>query len=388
MRFKSVITTDPDPARASEALSGEVADFEPDLAMLFASHHYDPDFETLLAGVHGKIGARNVIGCAAEGIIGPDQELERQPAAVLWVSEMPGVRALPFILDYGDLQTLTTPDALRERLSVPVGDCPNIVVIPDPLTMPANDLLERLDKAFPGSPIVGGMASGAETPGQTRLFLNDQVVRQGAVGVTLTGELRISTVVSQGCRPVGETYVITGCKDNLITELGGRSAYDVLKDVYSEASVEEQQLMQTGVHVGRAVGEVPQDRVPGSFLIRSILGVVGKGAIAVGDHLRRGQTVQFHVRDAKTADHDMRLLLQSRVLDRDVSPAGGLLFTCNGRGSRLFGHADHDIGVVNELIDTCQVAGFFAAGEIGPVGNSTFVHGLTSSLVLFTAPDA
>jgi len=281
-----------------------------------------------------------------------------------------------------------TPNILRERLGVTLDDCPSLIVLPDPFTIPADDLLKRLDKAFPGSPIVGGMASGAEAPGQTRLFLNDQVLTQGAVGVSLTGDVRISTVVSQGCRPVGKTYVVTGCKDNLITELGGQAAYDVLKEVYTEASAEEQQLMQGGVHVGRVVNEAIEEYTAGGFLIRTVLGVVGNRAIAIGDHLHRGQTVQFHVRDAKTADQDMRLLLQSRVVDQDISPAGALLFSCHGRGSRLFGHPGHDIGVVNELIGPCQVAGFFAAGEIGPVGNATFVHGFTSSLVLFTLPNA
>lgn len=384
MRFKSVLTTDPEPKPAAAALSAGVQGYEPDLAVLFTSHHYDPDFETLLTAVYARINARNLIGCAAESVIGPNREMERQPAAVLWVAEMPDVRVLPFILDFADLQTLTTPSDLRERIGVVLDDAPDFIMLPDPFSIPADRLLGRMDKAFPGSQIVGGMASGAEALGQTRLFLNDQVLRQGAVGVSLTGDVNISTIVSQGCRPVGNTYVITECQDNLITELSGRAAYDVLKKVYTEASAEEQELMQSGVHLGRVVNERLEPFAPGDFLVRNILGVVGNKAIAVGDYLRRGQTIQFHVRDAKTADQDMRLLIRSRVVDQQLSPAGGLLFTCNGRGARLFGKPDHDIKVVNELVGTCEVAGFFAGGEIGPIGDATFVHALTSSLVLFT----
>ena len=303
------------------------------------------------------------------------------------MAELPRVRVLPFILDFMDLQTLETGESFRDRIGVALDDRPSFIVIPDPFSMPADDLLGRLDRAFPGSPIVGGMASGAEAIGQTRLFLNDQVLRQGVVGVSLTGDVTITSVVSQGCRAVGKTYVITGCRDNLITELGGRPAYEVLKEVYAGASAQEQELMQTGVHVGRVVNEALDEHSPGDILVRNVLGVVGGKAIAVGDYLRLGQAVQFHVRDARTADKDMRLLIRSRVVERNLSPAGGLLFSCNGRGSRLFGQPNHDISIVNELIDSCEVAGFFAGGEIGPIGDATFVHGLTSSLVLFTSPE-
>lgn len=385
MRFKSVLTTDSDHELAVETLCAGVQGYEPDLAILFTSHHYDPHFEKLVTDIYGRINARNLIGCAAESVVGPDRELERQPAAVLWVAELPGVRVLPFVLDFADLETLTTPEKLRERIGAPLDDRPSFILIPDPFSIPADDLLDRLDQAFPGSPIVGGMASGAEAFGQTRLFLNDQVLRQGAVGVSLTGDVAISTIVSQGCRPVGKTYIVTDCRENLITELNGLPAYDVLKDVYTEASTEEQKLMQAGIHLGRVVDEKLEEHAPSNFLMRNILGVVGTQAIAVGDYLRRGQTVQFHVRDAKTADHDMRLLIQSHVVERNLAPAGGLLFTCNGRGASLFGRPDHDIKLINELVDTCQIAGFFAGGEIGPIGNATFVHGLTSNLVLFTS---
>lgn len=386
MEFKSVLTTDPIAESAARELADGVAGIEADLAVLFASHHYEPHFQEFLSGVHGGINARNLIGCAGESIIGPDREIERRPAAVLWVARMPGVRVLPFVLDFADLESLESNESWWDRIGLVPDDRPSFIIIPDPFSIPADEVLARMDRAFPGSPIVGGMASGAEAPGQTRLFSNDQVLRQGAVGVSLTGDVTITTVVSQGCRPLGKTYVITECRENLIVQLGGRSAYDVLKEVYQEASSEEQALMRGGVHVGRVINETLQNFTPGDFLVRNVLGVVENAALAVGEYVRKGQTIQFHVRDARTADEEMRLLLQRNVLDGKLAPSGGLLFSCNGRGSRLFGKPDHDIRLVNDALSGCQVAGFFAAGEIGPVGPRTFVHGFTSSLFLFTPP--
>jgi small ligand-binding sensory domain FIST len=386
MQFKSILTTDPVAASAAKELAEGVAGIEADLAVLFASHHYEPDFHELLSGVRDGINARNLIGCAGESIIGPDREIERRPAAVLWVAKMPGVRVLPFVLDYADLESLDTNEAWWDRIGLVPDDRPSFIIIPDPFSIPADEVLARMDRAFPGSPIVGGMASGAEAPGQTRLFSNDQVLRQGAVGVSLTGDVSITTVVSQGCRPVGKPYIITECRENLIVQLGGRSAYDVLKEVYQEASEDEQALMRGGVHVGRVINESLQSFTPGDFLVRNVIGVVEDSALAVGEYVRKGQTIQFHVRDARSADEEMRLLLKRNVVEGKLAPSGGLLFSCNGRGSRLFGKPDHDIGLVNEALTGCQVAGFFAAGEIGPVGPRTFVHGFTSSLFLFTPP--
>ncbi len=141
--------------------------------------------------------------------------------------------------------------------------------------------------------------------------------------------------------------------------------------------------MQQGLHVGRVVDEHLGKFGPGDFLIRNLMGVVNDDAVAINALVRPGQTIQFHVRDSKTADEDMKNLLTGKVSAMNQPPMGGLLFSCNGRGSRLFGAPHHDIGLVNKIAGNCEVAGFFAAGEIGPVGNKTFIHGFTSSLILF-----
>jgi len=126
----------------------------------------------------------------------------------------------------------------------------------------------------------------------------------------------------------------------------------------------------------------------GDFLVRGIAGLDPEsGAIAVGDEVTVGQTVQFHVRDADSADEDLR-----RTLEREATAlgtrraAGALLFTCNGRGSRLFAKPDHDAGLLAEVLGKIPVAGFFCAGELGPVGGQNFLHAFTASIALFPDP--
>ncbi len=226
------------------------------------------------------------------------------------------------------------------------------------------------------------MASGARGRGQNRLFLNDQIFSHGMVGVSLSGPIGIRPVVSQGCRPVGEPLVITKAEHNVIHELRGRPAVSVLHNVFGNAPPRDQELMQSGVLVGKVIDEHLESFGYGDFLIRNLLGIVGDTALAVNALVRPGQTIQFHVRDSQTADEEMRSLLSGRIGDLPDPPAGALMFNCNGRGQHMFGRPNHDISLLHATAD-CPTAGFFAAGEIGPVGNRTFIHGFTSSLVLF-----
>jgi len=387
MIFRSAISTKSDTTTAVDQVCRVAAGLRADLAVVFASHHHGPAFDDLLAGIIGRIDARNLIGCTGESIIGPDREIEQSPAVVLWVAKMPGVKILPFCVDQDDLVQFDRPEDWYDRLGVGPKDRPSFIVLPEPFSIHVDRCLEAMDSVFSSSLIVGGVASGANGPGQNRLFLGDQVLRQGMVGVSLCGPMRVSTVVSPGCRPIGSLYVVTRAKENVITELGGQPVLEVLQEIFSATNDVDRALIQKGLMLGRAVDGRRETFRPGDFLIRNVMGIVEKKGIAINEMIRAGQTVQFHVRDSHTASAEMASLLATRVDELGGSPAGGLLFSCNGRGRRMFGSPNHDIGLVNRLAERCTAAGFFAGGEIGPVGGQTFVHGFTTSLILFSEAD-
>ncbi|OWY71182.1 hypothetical protein B7486_11305 [cyanobacterium TDX16] len=386
MQFKAALSTLTDTRAAISQLKAELGDLEPDLVLLFVSPHHLENADALLADVRDKINARNLIGCTAAGIIGGDREIEDAPAISIWAAKLPGVRILPFIIDQQDVTSLEGNDAWRDHLIVSADSKPGFIILPDPFSIDVEHCLSEMDDAYPESKIVGGLASAGRAPGENRLFLNDQVLRQGLVGVSLSGPIQIDTVVSQGCRPIGEPFVITKAEQNIIQELRGKPALEIVRSVFASASPTDQALMQTGLHVGRVVDERVEKFRQGDFLIRNLMGVVEQSAIAINAYIRPGQTIQFQVRDSKSADEEMRGLLTEEIAAMPTPPGGGLLFTCNGRGARMFGKPDHDIGLVNSIAKDCQVAGFFAAGEIGPVGHRTFIHGFTSSLILFRRP--
>jgi small ligand-binding sensory domain FIST len=258
----------------------------------------------------------------------------------------------------------------------------------DPFTFPADRFLKQVNQEAPGFRMVGGMASAGHEPGSNRLVLNGEVFEDGAVGLVVDGPLIVRTIVSQGCRPIGRPLIVTKVDRNIIRELGRRPALEVLREIFEGLSEDEQAQVQDGLHLGRVINEYQERFERGDFLVRNVLGADEEGGIAINDFVRVGQTVQFHVRDAETADEDLRGLLDAERGQRpEARPRGALLFSCNGRGSRLFAGPNHDVGLIHAVLDkNLPVAGFFAMGEIGPVGGQNFLHGFTASIVLFEEP--
>jgi small ligand-binding sensory domain FIST len=253
----------------------------------------------------------------------------------------------------------------------------------DPFTTPMNQFLQLLDSSTPASPLIGGMASSARKPGENALIRNDQVITDGFVGVSMSGGVEIETVVSQGCRPIGRTLVITKARENVIEQLGGRPALAVVKELIDGLKPEDKELLSHGLLLGRVLTEYQEKFGRGDFLVRNVMGVDQEnGAIAITDLVRAGQTVQFHVRDAATATEDLNHMLEPQH-SREPMAAGGLLFSCNGRGTHMFSQSCHDIGAARSAMPKTPIAGFFAAGEIGPVSGKNFIHGHTASFALF-----
>ena len=257
-----------------------------------------------------------------------------------------------------------------------------MLLLADPFTFPADYLLERVNEDHAGAIVVGGMASGAREPGENRLFYQNETLTDGAVGIMFDESARIKTIVSQGCRPIGDPLVITKADRNIIEQLGGVSALQRLEAVFHELPTHEQLLVQRGLLVGRVMTEYQDQFEAGDFLIRNVLGVDREaGAIAIADYVRPGQTIQFHVRDELAAHRDLELLLRRQK--KQMAAKAGLLFTCNGRGSRMFSEPSHDASTIGAELGPVPLAGFFAQGEIGPIAGKNFLHGFTASIALF-----
>jgi small ligand-binding sensory domain FIST len=257
-----------------------------------------------------------------------------------------------------------------------------VTFLVDPFSFPAAGFLSKLNEEDGGAPIVGGLAAGGGEPGAQALFLDDETLTGGGVGAVLRG-VPVRTVVSQGCAPIGRDAVITSAEGNVVHELAGQPAVQRLQADLASLSSEEQLLAaRGGVLAGLVIDENRSEYGRGDYLMRGLIGIDEEsGSLAVGEPVRVGQTLRFHVRDARSADEDLRANLAG-ALGRDQA-AGALLFTCNGRGTNLFKAPDHDARAVAETLEDDAVAGFFCAGEIGPVGGKPFLHGFTATAAIF-----
>ena len=392
MRFCEALSTERDPrkvldgltSKAIEELDGE----KPDLGFLFVSPHHRDGIPYLLGEVAARTGVTNLLGCTGQSIIGGGREVEHSPSAALWLAALPGVTLRTFRVECEQ-----TPDGFcfpvtPHGLFYEAGENAAAILLGEPYTMPVDAFVRRFNEDYPGIPIIGGMASGGTGPGENVLLVDGEVYEDGAVGALLSGPIRVRTVVSQGCRPIARRFVVTECDRNTIKQLGGRPALKVIQELFTEISPEDRALFQAAPHVGVVTDEGKSEYGPGDFLIRNILGVdPARGTIFISDYLRRGQTIQFHVRDGAAASEDLAALLElTRSATEGKQPRGGLVFCCNGRGRRLFESADHDISALRNSFGPIPLSGFFAQGEVGPVGRKNHLHGFTTCVALFCEP--
>ena len=354
-----------------------------DLAFVFFSAHHLDSVEDLAAQVRDRLRPRVLLGCSAESVIEGSQEIEGEPALCLWAAHLPATVLTPFHLSFEHAEGSFAVSGWPEEMPEPDSH-PSFVVMGDPFTTPVEALLHSLAERYPGALAIGGMASAGHQPGTNRLLYNDTVLDEGAIVVALTGAVRIRTVVSQGCRPIGERFMITSAEQNVIHELSGKPALDRLREVFSLLSPSEQRQAERALHLGIVIDEQQEQFARGDFLIRNLVGADQQtGSFAVGDIVREGQTVQFQLRDGASASEDLHALLAGERSIGKGAPAGALIFSCNGRGQRLFRRPHHDATAIQESIGALPVGGFFAMGEIGPVGGNNFLHSFTASVALF-----
>ena len=356
------------------------------LAVVFASFHYQEQFEDIPGLISDQLDSPLVLGCSGGGIIGNGLEVEQQPALSITVASLPNVTLKAFHLQADDLPDLDAgPQTWEDLVQVVKSDEPQFILLADPYSFPAQNLILGLDFAFDQSTKIGGLASGAQQQGQNALFLEDQVFRSGAVGVAMSGNVVVDTVVAQGCRPIGKPMRITQSQRNLLGGLDGRPPVEVLRELFEGLNERDRGLMRTSLFLGVVMDGFIDEPRQGDFLIRNVMGMDDRaGVLSIGEVLKEGQLVQFHLRDAETSAEDLVAVLDRYAGEnRENQAQGALLFSCLGRGQYLYGKSNHDTEIFQNKLGSVPLGGFFCNGEIGPVSGTTFLHGYTSSFGIF-----
>ena len=371
---------------ALESLAVDLQGEAPDLILMFVYSSQTDQYPSMAEAIAECYPDAALVGCSAAGVVGGGHEIEHEPALSLTAAVLPGVQIEVFHLLPNEMELLgDEPLMWRRRFGFEPADEPNFLLFADPFTCDANLLIRALDDAYTTSPKVGGLASGGRAPGETQLFAGEEIHSVGAVGLVLRGNIVMDTIVAQGCRPIGAPLFVTWAENNVLCQLEGRRATEVLSELYDSLSSDDQKLFRRSLHLGVVMQEGEQEYRHGDFLMRNVIGMDPEsGVLAVGEQLENGQVVQFHVRDAKTSASDLEAMLSRCKQDLGTaSPEGALLFSCLGRGESLYGVVDHDINLIASSLGSVPIGGFFCSGEIGPVGGRSFLHGYTSSIAVF-----
>lgn len=349
----------------------------PDLVVLFATEPHLGAFEDIARATRELLAPRTLVGAGAASVLAGRREVEERGALAAFALWSTGPGGVPAPVRIRATPTPEGPEL--GGLRALEGAEGALLLFADPFTLPVERVLEELARTAPGLTVIGGLASVARRPGGNRLLLDRTLHADGAVGVLVPPSIPVGTVVSQGCRPIGDPYVVTRAQRNLIVELAGRPAVERLRELYAAASDADRALLREGLQLGVVVDEHLDDPGTGDYLVRAVLGAERDGGgIVVGDVVEVGRSVRFHVRDAASADADLRALLARYAAG--PRPDTALLFTCTGRGAGLFGSPHHDARAVRDVLGDVALGGCFCGGELGPIGGRSHLHGYSASL--------
>jgi small ligand-binding sensory domain FIST len=384
-RFASAVSAHPVTHAAVGEVLGEVLEqlgTTPDLAVVTFTDAHVPHAEQIASTVHSVLAPTVLVGTSAVGVLGCGEGIESEPGLTLWTGRFDDAFSPVEALDLRVTRSnhaVSVSGVEDERLAA----ADALILLTDPWTFPLASMLDHLSQHHPHLRVLGGIASAGQSSGHNRLIVGSQSRDSGAVGVLLPPGVLTATVVSQGCRPIGQPWTVTASHGNVIEQLGGRPALERLRDIVSSASAEDRALAMAGLHCGLLADDRQLDPDRGDFLVRGVLGIDDdRGTVSVGADVAVGTVMQFHVRDAATAGEDLAVRLRDAISVDLTRQHGALVFTCNGRGRAMFDTPHHDAAIVHRVVGH-HATGLMCAGEIGPVAGRTHLHGFTASVAVF-----
>jgi len=385
MKWASAVTTEHDlePAirQATARLGSAFGQIEPDVVLAFAAGHDAGSLASLPDLLRPWLGDGLLVGCNGGGVIGDRREIEDGPALTLLAGLLTEVEVTVVHLEQAALPAVTaTREAWWRLIGVRPEAEPGFTLIADPYSFDAEHCVRGLDRAYPGSVVLGGLTSAAAQPGQACLLAESDLYRSGALLIAWSGDIELDAVVAQGCRPVGDPLFVTAADGNRIRELDGRSPREALGQLFASLGERERDIFNARqLFIGLALPGPRQVVGPGDFLTREVVGLdADTGELVIGARAAPHSVVQFQLRDADASAADLARELERHRAANPITPAAALMFSCIGRGTNLYEVPNRDSGLLRRAFGELPLGGLFCAGEIGPVQGATFLHGHTT----------
>ena len=361
-----------------------------DFAVLFATPHHFAHYRPLMGWVKEGTGAQQVVGCSGYGVLTSDGEIEGAPGIAVLAVASERISALSFLCHPlgGRAKAVGEEIGERARKDPSKGSSPLVLLLPDTYRLQAEPLFESLREVLGPVPVVGGGASEDGTQGRTYQFCDGRLASDAVAGLIFKGAFSADIHVTQACRPLGHPWVVTRAEGNILYELGGRPALEVLSEMAGESLMENPRLALTKVFLGLPKDPDEAEVERGSYLVRNIIGMdPASGAIGSPEPVETGQVIVFTLREAEGARKDLAEMVDSLARSRGAAPSFGFYFNCAARGSSLYGRPSVDIEAIRGRLGDVPLIGFFTGAEIAPIRQKTYLHQYSGVLVLFSDVD-
>ena len=356
------------------------------LCIIFVSSHHEKNYDKIPNLIMEKISPNILIGCSGNGVIGNGIEIDGKPGISIAYAELLDEKIQPFYIDNAKLPNSDDPPNVWEKsLGVESNECKAILLLSDPFSFNTDILLSGLDYTYPNANKSGGLISGGKKYGDNAIFYNDKVFNNGAVGLSFSGNIKFETIVSKGCKPIGDPMIVTKCEENVIMELDhNKKPLEIIEDLYEKNDPREKYLIRNSLRMGIIMDRLGNSPEKENYLIRNIIGASKiDGCLEVGELINEGQIVQFHVKDSETANeefHDLMENSQGKLINNN--PESILVFSCLSRDNYLSNTKEKNNN--NQSGGKVPITGFFSNGEINQIGDQTFLNGYTSSFTILT----
>ena len=361
---------------ASRAALTQAGISKADAAIVFASSSYRRHYETMARKIREITGAEAIAGASGQGILTQDVEIEKKPGVAVLVLSGDDLEAVSFLL--------TNLQESNFRAGEKAGNLlidrkmqPNLMMLfPDPFSFMSHHFFDGFENAYGYVPMIGGAAAEDGNEEKTYQFEGGETAFDAVSGLALSGNFRIETGITRSCQPFGEPLRITRSEGNMIYEMDGRPAYDILLECISHIEFDNPEQIFQRVFLGTPLKNFQTDFLAAPYLIRNIMGVnAKKGVLACIAPVEEGEFVTFTMRDAVMARRDMRNMLEDLAIRVNPSkPVCGFYFNCCARGQALYGVPDADVSMIREIFPGMPLIGFFSYGELAPVDHVNHLH--------------
>lgn len=336
------------------------------LGFLYLTDHLAEQAGDVLALFRSHTGVPHWVGTVGIGVCASGQEYLDEPAIAAMVGE--------FEPDSFRVFSGVATAADAGNVALKCGEAaPNFAIVhADPGSRDIAELVNKLAGRVESGFLVGGLTSSR----RQNVQIADGVVEGGCSGVSFSDSVTVATRLTQGCSPLGAKHEVTQSQQNVLITLDGRPALDVFKEDIGETLARD--LNRIGGHVFAGLPIAGSDT--GDYLVRNLVGIdPANKLIAIGDFVQAGSSVMFCQRDSRTAQEDMKRMLDSIRQGLFSRPRGGLYYSCLGRGASLFGPHSEELRMIRDALGDIPLVGFFCNGEI----SHNRLYGYTGVLTLF-----